>query len=415
MTHDRIAVVDVETTGLSPWRHDRIVEIAVVVISPDGTVLTEYETLVNPGRDIGPSSIHQISASDVVRAPSFAAVAGDVLEILSGACAVAGHNVSFDSSFLIKEYERLGVVIPDIPLLCTCELFGRSNLAACCRELGICFDGVPHRAIADARATARIVSYLCCDDPVVLEKCRLVDVQWPAVPASKTPCFRREHAQEAREEPPGFLQRIVRQMRHDVEAETPQVLAYMALIDRVLEDRMIDEGEEATLVEAALKWQLSQSQLTAAHVAYLHSLAVTALADGVISQSERRDLHVAARLLGQAPAALDAIVEAAAAQLAAMQCAAVSPQRENPLRGQRVCFTGELQATIGGQPVTRDIAEKLACDAGLVVVGSVTKKLDVLVVADPCTQSTKARKARDYGIRILSDAVFWKMAGIAVD
>lgn len=30
-----IAVVDVETTGLSPWRHERIVEIAVVLVSPD--------------------------------------------------------------------------------------------------------------------------------------------------------------------------------------------------------------------------------------------------------------------------------------------------------------------------------------------------------------------------------------------
>lgn len=38
---DQIAVIDVETTGLSPWRHDRVVEIAIVVISPDGMVQTE--------------------------------------------------------------------------------------------------------------------------------------------------------------------------------------------------------------------------------------------------------------------------------------------------------------------------------------------------------------------------------------
>ena len=98
MQMDHIAVVDVETTGLSPWRHDRVVEIAIVVISPDGMIQTEYETLINPSRDIGPSSIHHISAADVLRAPTFADVAGDILEILAAASVVAGHNVSFDKN-----------------------------------------------------------------------------------------------------------------------------------------------------------------------------------------------------------------------------------------------------------------------------------------------------------------------------
>ena len=64
MSTDNIAVIDLETTGLSPWRHDRVVEIGIVVISPDGTVHSEYETLVNPNRDMGPSCIHRISAAD---------------------------------------------------------------------------------------------------------------------------------------------------------------------------------------------------------------------------------------------------------------------------------------------------------------------------------------------------------------
>lgn len=164
MSADHIAVIDLETTGLSPWRHDRVVEIDIVVISPDGTVHTEYETLINPNRDIGPSCIHQISAADVLQAPTFADVAGDVLEIIAEATAVAGHNVSFDKNFLDKEYERLGVSLPEIPLLCTCRLFGRANLQACCDELGISFAGMPHRALSDARATAQIVSLICSDD-----------------------------------------------------------------------------------------------------------------------------------------------------------------------------------------------------------------------------------------------------------
>jgi DNA polymerase-3 subunit epsilon len=37
----------------------------------------------------------------------------------------------------------------------------------------------------------------------------------------------------------------------------------------------------------------------------------------------------------------------------------------------------------------------------------VTKRLDLLVVADPDTQSGKARKAQDYGVRIMAEPAFW--------
>lgn len=415
MPIDRIAVIDLETTGLSPWRHDRVVEIAIVLMSPDGHVYAEYETLVNPNRDLGPTRIHQISGSDVLRAPSFADVAGDVLDILANADVIAGHNVTFDKNFLVKEYERIGVAFPEIPLLCTCRLFGRNNLAACCDELGIPFEGMPHRALSDARATARLVSFLCFDDPALLGNHRLANVPWPSLPALRTPCFCRENAQNAHDEPPKFLQRIASQIHHDIDAETPNLLAYLALIDRVLEDRAIDENEENAIVDAALNWQLSAAQLDLAHRQYIQNLAVHALADGVVTDSERRDLHLVAKLLGQNDSLLDALLESAAIQLASAHRRLPMAQNQSDLRGQRVCFTGELQCTIGGLPISREIAETLSSRAGLTVASGVTKKLDILVVADPHTQSSKAKKAKEYGVRILSDAVFWRMAGVTVD
>jgi hypothetical protein len=53
-------------------------------------------------------------------------------------------------------------------------------------------------------------------------------------------------------EPPGFLQRLATKIHHDVDAETPNVLAYLALVGRILEDRIIDASEEDALVDAAL-------------------------------------------------------------------------------------------------------------------------------------------------------------------
>src|SRR3989304_7558448 len=138
---DLISVGDVETTGLSPWGNDRIVEIAVVLMSPDGTIHQEYETLVNPDRDLGPSRIHPTTAGEILHAPKFPDIAGDVAELLSRTYILAGPNVSFDQNFLIKEYERVGITMPDIPVLCTCQLLGRNNLAACCQELDVAFAG----------------------------------------------------------------------------------------------------------------------------------------------------------------------------------------------------------------------------------------------------------------------------------
>jgi DNA polymerase-3 subunit epsilon len=52
---------------------------------------------------------------------------------------------------------------------------------------------------------------------------------------------------------------------------------------------------------------------------------------------------------------------------------------------------------------------------GMEVAESVTKTLDVLVVADPLTQSGKGRKARQYGIRIMHEPVFWRTLGVEVE
>lgn len=64
---------------------------------------------------------------------------------------------------------------------------------------------------------------------------------------------------------------------------------------------------------------------------------------------------------------------------------------------------------------TREQTHEFARGAGLVALDSVTKKLDVLVVADPQSASGKAKKARSYGTRIIAEAVFWQLIGVPVD
>jgi DNA polymerase-3 subunit epsilon len=90
-------------------------------------------------------------------------------------------------------------------------------------------------------------------------------------------------------------------------------------------------------------------------------------------------------------------------------------QTNSGLRGNQVCFTGECLCCYDGVSITREVATRLAEDHGLIVCESVTKKLDILVVADPLSQSGKAQKARKYGIRIIQENVFWESLGVEVE
>ena len=156
------AVIDFETTWSFRGGHDRVIEVAVVHTDSHGHVTGQWETLINPRRDLGRQDIHRVRAADVLTAPTFDQIAGELLELLDGRVLVA-HNASFDTRFLLAELARLGCK-PDteLPGLCTMQLAreflpgaGRS-LADCCSAYDIDLQGA-HRASVDALATARLL------------------------------------------------------------------------------------------------------------------------------------------------------------------------------------------------------------------------------------------------------------------
>lgn len=170
------AVIDVETTGLDPARH-RIAEIAVVRLRPDGTVDDVWSTLVNPGRDPGPSSrVHGLTAADLVDAPSFDRIAGAVAERVSGAV-LAAHNAGFDTTFLTSEFLRLGVPPDDLMTLCTLLLARRFGAATGSLRLADCAaaEGIEptnmHTVLGDARVTAGLLTRY-------VQRAQQAGVQW---------------------------------------------------------------------------------------------------------------------------------------------------------------------------------------------------------------------------------------------
>jgi DNA polymerase-3 subunit epsilon len=76
------AVVDVETTGLFAGWHDRVVEVAVLHVDGQGKVTERWCSLVNPNRDLGPQSLHGLTAAEVRRAPTFAQLSRQIASLL---------------------------------------------------------------------------------------------------------------------------------------------------------------------------------------------------------------------------------------------------------------------------------------------------------------------------------------------
>ena len=159
---NKYAIVDVETTGFVANGTDRIVEIGVICLDDKFNELGRWETLVNPCRDVGPTHIHGITAGEVINAPTFEEVAGDLWQLLDNAITVA-HNASFDIRFIASEYRRLGNEIDPWSGLCTMWAAKRNglpgSLESCCSAVGIEHPSA-HCALADAVATSRLFTLL---------------------------------------------------------------------------------------------------------------------------------------------------------------------------------------------------------------------------------------------------------------
>lgn len=103
-----LAFIDLETTGIN-MSSDRIVEIAIVKILPDGTKQVKRK-LINPEMVIPQSAIdvHGITNEMVKDAPTFKQAANEIKQFLDN-CDLAGYNSNkFDIPLLVEEFLRAG-------------------------------------------------------------------------------------------------------------------------------------------------------------------------------------------------------------------------------------------------------------------------------------------------------------------
>ncbi|MEI6564351.1 MAG: 3'-5' exonuclease [bacterium] len=163
---ETLAVIDFETTGLSPATGARVTEIAVVLIR-GGAIVDRYQSLMNAGVHV-PAFIEQltgISDAMVRRAPPVAEVMAAAADFI-GDIPLVAHNAAFDSKFWDAELQRIQRQRRQ-EFACSMRLARRlfSNapshkLGTLVRYLQLPETGVYHRAMADAEMTAHLVTRL---------------------------------------------------------------------------------------------------------------------------------------------------------------------------------------------------------------------------------------------------------------
>jgi DNA polymerase-3 subunit epsilon len=161
----REIVFDTETTGLDPYKGDRLVEIGCIELVnrfPTGQTFHRY---LNPERDMPAEAfaVHGLSYDFLKSKPLFAAIVAELLVFIGDAPLIA-HNASFDLGFLNAELERVKqAAIPrdrliDTLLLARRKYPGGSNrLDDLCNRFGIDNSRrTKHGALLDAELLAEV-------------------------------------------------------------------------------------------------------------------------------------------------------------------------------------------------------------------------------------------------------------------
>lgn len=402
------AVLDFETTGFS--RHDRVIEIGVVLLDANCRVERTWQTLVQPNRGFDNSDVHGITPTNLVGAPTFEHVARRFAEVLNGRVIVA-HNASFEYKFLTNEFGRLGVELADGNWLLDTMVLARQfmpgqpvSLKNVLSIMGI-ENRAAHTAFADAEATAAALQRFVQARPDIVdyaEPLYFVPAQLAQLRISDVPLLERNNvratgdvaaagtaadstvtgtAADQQTSEKQWLQELAQHVARTGDEASDQ---YIGFLVQAMVDGRLDMRELSKLHGIAAERGLSADDVNMLHEQYLQQLIVQAWADGVVTEQERRWLISIAGELNIERERVEELVTSA---------------RKLELRpGDRVTFTGAMATP-------REVWERRARAAGL-DVGGVIKASVVLVAADVNTQSGKAKKARALGIPIVDEVTF---------
>lgn len=421
------AIIDFETTGLSPQR-DRVIEIGLIRVNTEGQPVAYFQTLINPEGPVGATHIHGITDADVANSPTFGQVSEELIERLQSHVLV-GHNLKFDMAFLDNELGRLGLQVPpEYPTICTYQIarvllpgLTRYRLIDCAKALRLDNQSA-HRALSDAAMTAGLLhGFLSSKVDVSLVRglhaltSEARGISWSTQRgAVQTAPLQPQHSPvaahgEEQEVVEAVLRGVSDIAPEDFLADNPSAaaLTYAEILLTALEDGQMTSDELKALEDLASSLGLTTDDTDGIKRAMLGYFAREAWRDGKVSRDERSAIEALANVLQldekTAKAALE-VAEQARIDRMNRRALTLPPDWDlgPPLQvDDRVVFTGCYDCG-------RADMEKKATRAGLRVTGSVSPKTKLLV-SDGTIGGVKDSNAQKLGTRTVDPATFARL------
>jgi NAD-dependent DNA ligase len=285
---------------------------------------------------------------------------------------------------LLNEFHKLEVDANPGQGICTYSAT-KLKLEAACEKFGI-RNAEAHRALTDARSTAMLLSRA---------KVEPGEVSVAQISFKSGKPFSRTISRTAFEPVDSRKTSRIRRIMHTLEVPngTSAQMSYMDALTSALSDLHLDLVEKSSLIEWAESLGLSSSDVKNIHREYLVNFVEAAKRDGIVTQEESQQIDSLADLLEVSNP---------------LEHQEMIANPVNVQVGMRVCFTGTAMEP-DGKEIPRETLEARAIKFGLIPVGSVTKKAcDLVVAADVNSMSSKAKRAKEWGIPVLGVLDFLK-------
>ncbi|WP_115686556.1 3'-5' exonuclease [Cupriavidus taiwanensis] len=163
---ETIAILDFETTGLSPTSGDRATEIAVLLVR-NGQIVDRFQSLMNAGKHI-PADVVRLTGitNEMISSAPRASKVMREAAMFVGKHSVIAHNASFDRRFWKAELEHVGSATEQrfaCTMLAARRIYPHApnhKLPTLADMLKLPKGGRAHRAMADAEMANHLLSRL---------------------------------------------------------------------------------------------------------------------------------------------------------------------------------------------------------------------------------------------------------------
>ena len=374
-----LAIIDTETTGFS--KIDRILEIGIILID-DGNIVHEWESIINPLRDVSNSSIHGIDPEMFAMASTFEELQGQISKLLHNRIIVA-HNLSFDQRMLNQEYLRLRKEVDWGVGICTLKAT-KLKLEQAATKFKI-KNSLAHSALSDAKVVAGLINNLDFN---------LQDFSPTKIPLSSENKVARVLTRDAFSVSKKSEKKSIEKFFKNASISNYEgkLLEYIDVLSNALSDLNITNEELKRLNEFYTELNLKSQDIQIIHEDFISSLTSSALRDGILSESEFKIILELANKLG--------------VEIDLNNLKPADKKVFEIIPGMKICFTGTY-VNEQGIEIDKSKLKQIAKKIGLIPVDSITKKnCDLLVASDIKSMSGKSQKARNFDIPIISTKDF---------